>query len=36
MGYGATQAWLIFIIALVLTILLFVTSKRWVYYSSGD
>ncbi len=36
MGYGATQAWLIFIIALVLTIGLFVTSKRWVYYSSGD
>lgn len=36
MGYGATQAWLIFIIALALTIGLFVTSKRWVYYSSGD
>lgn len=36
MGYGATQAWLIFIIALVLTILLFVTSKRWVYYASGE
>ncbi len=36
MGYGATQAWLIFIIALVLTIVLFVTSKRWVYYASGE
>ncbi len=36
MGYGATQAWLIFIIALVLTIVLFGTSRRWVYYSSGD
>ena len=36
MGYGATQAWLIFIIALVLTIGLFVTARRWVYYASGD
>lgn len=36
MGYGATQAWLIFIIALFLTIVLFTTSKRWVYYASGD
>lgn len=36
MGFAATQAWLIFIIALVMTIGLFVTSKRWVYYSSGD
>lgn len=36
MGYGATQAWFIFIIALILTIGLFVTSRRWVYYASGD
>jgi len=36
MGYGATLAWLIFIIALALTIALFVSAKRWVYYSSGD
>jgi multiple sugar transport system permease protein len=36
MGYGATQAWLIFIIALFLTVLLFATSRRWVYYASGD
>lgn len=36
MGYGATQAWLMFIVALALTIGLFATSRRWVYYSSGD
>ena len=36
MGYGATQAWLIFLIALVLTIILFATARRWVYYASGD
>ncbi len=33
MGYGATQAWVIFIIALVLTLILFATSRRWVYYA---
>ena len=36
MGYGATLAWLIFLIALTLTIGLFATSRRWVYYSGGD
>jgi multiple sugar transport system permease protein len=36
MGYGATMAWLIFLIALGLTILLFLTARRWVYYASGD
>jgi multiple sugar transport system permease protein len=35
MGYGATQAWLIFIIGLVLTAILFATSRRWVYYAGG-
>jgi multiple sugar transport system permease protein len=36
MGYAAAQAWLLFIIALILTVVLFATSRRWVYYSSGD
>lgn len=36
MGYGSTLAWLIFIVALALTAALFATSRRWVYYSSGD
>jgi multiple sugar transport system permease protein len=36
MGYGAAQAWLLFIIALIITIILFATSRLWVYYSSGD
>ncbi|MCA0455957.1 MAG: sugar ABC transporter permease [Chloroflexi bacterium] len=36
MGYGSTLAWLMFIIALALTAALFATSRRWVYYSSGD
>jgi multiple sugar transport system permease protein len=36
MGYGATMAWLMFLIVLVLTIILFTTSGRWVYYASGE
>ncbi len=36
MGYGATLAWLMFIVALVLTIILFSTAKRWVYYASEE
>jgi multiple sugar transport system permease protein len=36
MGYGATLAWLMFIVALVLTIVLFGTSKYWVFYAAED
>lgn len=36
MGYGATLAWLMFIIALVLTIILFGTARYWVYYASEE
>ncbi len=35
MGYGAVLAWVIFMIAMALTVILFVTQKRWVYYQ-GD
>lgn len=35
MGYGATLAWLIFIIAFIITLILFKTSNRWVYYGGG-
>ncbi len=34
MGYGATIAWLIFIVAIVLTALLFGTARFWVYYAA--
>ena len=33
MSYGATLAWLMFGIALVLTLVLFRLSRRWVYYA---
>jgi ABC-type sugar transport system permease subunit len=36
MGYGATLAWVLFIAALLVTIVLFVTSRYWVYNSSGE
>ena len=34
MSYGATLAWLLFIITLVLTLALFASARRWVYYAS--
>lgn len=36
MGYGATLAWLMFLFALILTIILFGTAKYWVYYASEE
>lgn len=36
MGYGATMAWFIFLIAIGLTMILFTTSRRWVYYAGGE
>lgn len=36
MGYAATMAWVIFLIAIGLTIILFATSRYWVYYAGGE
>ena len=33
MSYGATLAWLLFAITLVITLVLFWASRRWVYYA---
>jgi multiple sugar transport system permease protein len=35
MSYGATLAWMLFVITLVLTLALFASARRWVYYA-GD
>ena len=35
MGYAAAIAWLLFAVILVITVLQFTLSKRWVYYESG-
>lgn len=36
MGYAATLAWGMFVVALLVTIGLFATARRWVYYAGGD
>ncbi|GAB4573360.1 MAG: sugar ABC transporter permease [Anaerolineae bacterium] len=36
MGYGASLAWLMFFIALGITIFLFATGRYWVYYAGGS
>jgi multiple sugar transport system permease protein len=36
MGYGATLAWVLFLMALVVTIILFGTQKYWVYYAAEE
>lgn len=36
MPYGATQAWVLFVIALFVTVLLFGSAKYWVYYAGEE
>ena len=36
MGYAAALAVVMFIIVLILTIILFQSQRRWVYYAGGD
>lgn len=36
MGYGSALAWVMFIVVMVLTVVLFTTSRKWVYYAGGD
>jgi multiple sugar transport system permease protein len=36
MSYGATLAWLLFIIILLVTLVLFGTARYWVYYAGEN
>ena len=36
MGYASAMAWLLFLFALLITLILFKTSNRWVFYSDSD
>ena len=36
MGYAAAMSWLLFLIIAILTVVIFKTSDRWVFYESGD
>lgn len=35
MGYASAMSWVLFVIIMVLTVILFKTSNKWVYYSDG-
>ena len=35
LGYASAMAWLLFVFVLLITLLLFKSSSRWVYYASG-
>lgn len=36
MGKASALAWILFVVIVIFTIILFRTSNRWVYYGSGD
>ena len=36
MGYGATLAWMLFIIIMIITLGIFGTARYWVYYEFGE
>lgn len=36
MGYGATIAWLIFLVGIILAVVLFGSARYWVYYAGGE
>jgi multiple sugar transport system permease protein len=36
MGYAAAIAWLLFVLVLVLTVVLFAFARRRVYYAGGE
>jgi multiple sugar transport system permease protein len=35
MGYASAQAWILFVLVIVITVLLFRSSARWVYYGGN-
>jgi multiple sugar transport system permease protein len=36
MGYASAMAWILFLLTLVVTLIVFKTSVRWVYYPEGE
>jgi multiple sugar transport system permease protein len=36
MGYGSALAWMLFVLAFIITLALFLSARYWVYYSSGE
>ena len=35
MGYAAAMAWLLFLVTMIATLILFKTSSRWVFYQGS-
>ena len=36
MGYASAMAWLLFLTILIITLVIFRTARRWVYYGGVD
>ena len=36
MGYAAAMAWILFLIVLIVTVAVFATSRKWVFYQGGE
>jgi multiple sugar transport system permease protein len=36
MGKASAMAWILFVVIVIFTYVLFRTSRRWVYYAGGD
>jgi len=36
MGYASAMAWIQFIVTIIMTVIIFVTSNRWVYYGGDE
>jgi multiple sugar transport system permease protein len=36
MGYAATMAWMLFVVVMIVTVVLFSTAQYWVYYAGGE
>jgi multiple sugar transport system permease protein len=36
MGYASAMAWLLFLTILIITLVIFGTARRWVYYGGVD
>ena len=36
MGYASAMAWLLFLITLAITLVIFRSARLWVFYAGGD
>ena len=36
MGKASAMAWILFVVVMLLTVIVFKSSKKWVYYEGGN